>query len=51
MSDKINVAVLGLGNMGSTHVRVAKESPCVGKIYGYAIILEQTTEGKNEQNI
>lgn len=32
---KIDVAVLGLGGMGSTHVRAAKASPYVNKIYGY----------------
>jgi len=32
---KINVAVLGLGEMGATHVNAAKESPFVEKIIGY----------------
>lgn len=32
---KINVAVLGLGVMGETHVNAAKESPFVEKIIGY----------------
>jgi predicted dehydrogenase len=32
---KFDVAVLGLGGMGGTHVVAAKESPYVGKIYGY----------------
>lgn len=31
----IDVAVLGLGGMGGTHVRAAKASPFVRKIYGY----------------
>lgn len=33
--NKIDVAVLGLGGMGSTHVGAAKDSPYVDKIYGY----------------
>ena len=33
--EKINIAVLGLGGMGGTHVGAAKESPYVDKIYGY----------------
>lgn len=33
--NKINVAVLGLGEMGATHVKAAKESPFVDKIIGY----------------
>ncbi len=32
---KIDVAVLGLGQMGETHVKAARESPYVGKIYGH----------------
>ena len=32
---KMNVAVLGLGGMGGTHVGAAKKSPYVDKIYGY----------------
>ena len=32
---KINVAILGLGVMGETHVNAAKESPFVEKITGY----------------
>lgn len=33
--EKINAAVLGLGGMGATHVEAAKDSPYVGKVYGY----------------
>jgi predicted dehydrogenase len=33
--EKIDAAVLGLGGMGATHVGAAKESPYIGKIYGY----------------
>lgn len=32
---QIDVAVLGLGGMGGTHIRAAKASPNVNKIYGY----------------
>jgi len=32
---KMDVAILGLGGMGGTHVEAAKESPHVGTIYGY----------------
>lgn len=35
MKNKIDVAVLGLGGMGGTHVAAAKASPYVRKIYGY----------------
>lgn len=33
--NKINVAVLGLGNMGATHVNAAKSSVFIDKIIGY----------------
>lgn len=33
--NRINVAVLGLGEMGATHVEAAKASPFVDKIIGY----------------
>lgn len=35
MESKIDVAVLGLGGMGGTHVGAAKASPYVRNIYGY----------------
>ncbi|MCF6174884.1 MAG: Gfo/Idh/MocA family oxidoreductase [Victivallaceae bacterium] len=35
MKNKIDVAVLGIGRMGITHVEAAKASPYVNKIYGY----------------
>ena len=35
MNNEIDVAVIGLGGMGGTHVEAVKESPYVGKIYGY----------------
>ncbi len=35
MKPQIDVAVLGLGAMGGTHVGAAKESPYVNHIYGY----------------
>ena len=34
-NEKLDVAVLGLGSMGGTHVEAAKESSYVNKIYGY----------------
>lgn len=34
-TEKFDVAVLGLGGMGGTHVEAAKKSPFVNKIYGY----------------
>ena len=34
MSNKIDVAVLGLEGMDKTHVGAAKASPCVEHIYG-----------------
>ncbi len=33
--NKFDVAVIGLGGMGGTHVGAAKASPHVGKIYGF----------------
>lgn len=33
--NKFDVAVLGIGQMGATHVGAAKASPCVKNIYGY----------------
>ena len=33
--EKFDVAVLGLGGMGKTHVGAAKSSPHVNRIYGY----------------
>jgi len=35
MKNKIDVAVLGLGSMGATHVGAAKVSPYVNRIIGY----------------
>jgi predicted dehydrogenase len=35
MKKKIDVAILGLGAMGETHVKAAKASPYVRNIYGY----------------
>ena len=35
MKKMIDVAILGLGGMGETHVKAAKESPYVKDIYGY----------------
>ncbi|MDD2479902.1 MAG: Gfo/Idh/MocA family oxidoreductase [Victivallaceae bacterium] len=43
MKPQIDVAVLGLGGMGGTHVGAAKESPYVRDIYGY----EPETERRN----
>ncbi|MBO4631627.1 MAG: Gfo/Idh/MocA family oxidoreductase [Lentisphaeria bacterium] len=33
--NKIDVAVLGLGGMGATHVKAAKDSPWTENVYGY----------------
>ena len=35
MKNKISVAILGLGNMGGTHVSAAKASPYIDDIIGY----------------
>lgn len=43
MRPQIDVAVLGLGGMGKTHVGAAKESPYIRNIYGY----EPETERRN----
>ncbi len=34
-SEKIAVAILGLGQMGATHVKAAQASPYVAEVYGY----------------
>ena len=41
--NKIDVAILGLGGMGSTHVGAAKDSPYIDKIYGYEPDAERAT--------
>lgn len=35
MNPRIDVAVLGLGGMGATHVKAAQESPWVRNVFGY----------------
>jgi len=35
MADKIDVAVIGLGGMGNTHLAAAFASPFAGRVYGY----------------
>ena len=35
--EKINIAVLGLGGMGKTHIEAAKESPYAGESAGMNI--------------
>ena len=49
--DKIDVAVLGLGGMGGTHVGAAKDSPYVNKIYGYEPDPERRTARAQELGI
>ena len=41
-TEKFDVAVLGLGGMGGTHVGAAKASPYINKIYGYEPDAERT---------
>lgn len=49
--DKIDVAVLGLGGMGGTHVGAAKDSPYVNKVYGYEPDPERRTARAQELGI
>ncbi len=49
--EKINAAVLGLGGMGKTHVEAAKESPYVGKGYGYEPDPERRAQRAKELGI
>ncbi len=49
--NKINIAVLGLGEMGTTHVNAAKESPFVEKIIGYEPDARRATLSGKELNI
>ncbi|MDD5600003.1 MAG: Gfo/Idh/MocA family oxidoreductase [Victivallaceae bacterium] len=48
---KINVAVLGLGKMGNTHVKAAKASPFIDKIIGYEPTAELALERGREMKI
>lgn len=48
---KIDVAVLGLGQMGGTHVKAAQESPYVEKIYGYEPTLERLQTRSTELGV
>lgn len=41
---QIDIAVLGMGKMGETHVRAAQASPYVHKIYGYEPDKERAAE-------
>ncbi len=49
--EKINVAVLGLGGMGGTHVKAAQESPYVNKVYGYEPAPERLRERSAELGV
>ena len=49
--EKIGVAVLGLGGMGSTHVGAAKESPYVSRVYGFEPEKERRIARANELGI
>lgn len=49
--NKINVAVLGLGEMGETHVKAAQESPYVDKIIGYEPDVDRALLRGRELNI
>ena len=42
--EQIDIAVLGIGKMGATHVEAAKASPYVRKIYGYEPDAARATE-------
>ncbi len=49
--NKIDVAVIGLGGMGKTHVEAAKESPFANKVYGCDITPEVTKAKAGELGI
>ncbi len=49
--NKIKVAVLGLGNMGATHVKAAQDSPCVASIIGYEPDREKAQQRGKELGI
>jgi predicted dehydrogenase len=49
--NKIDVAILGLGGMGQTHVKAAKDSPYVNKIYGYEPKLDRAMSRGKELGI
>ena len=49
--EKFDVAVLGLGGMGKTHVGAAKSSPHVNKIYGYEPDPERRAQRASELGI
>lgn len=51
MDQKINLAVLGLGEMGETHVKAAQASPYVDKIIGYEPEKSKAVKRGNELNI
>lgn len=51
MNEKIDVAVLGLGGMGGTHVNAAKDAPFVDKIIGYEPDPERTALRGKELDI
>lgn len=49
--NKIDVAVLGLGGMGTTHVNAAKASPYVDKVYGYEPDQAMLAQKSKELNV
>lgn len=49
--EKINVAVLGIGGMGMTHVQAAKDSPWVNRIVGYEPTEEKARALGDKQGI
>ncbi|MCF6174874.1 MAG: hypothetical protein L3J71_03820 [Victivallaceae bacterium] len=50
--EQIDIAVLGIGKMGATHVSAAKASPYVRKIYGYEnLATQRATERGRELGI
>ncbi len=51
MKPQIDVAVLGLGGMGGTHVEAARCSPYVNKIYGYEPDADYRIRRADELNI
>ena len=51
MSSKIDVAVLGLGGMGKTHVGAAKASPYVERIYGVDATPELTARNATKLEV
>jgi predicted dehydrogenase len=48
---KIDVAVLGLGEMGATHVKAAKDSPLIQRVLGYEPVAARAIQRGKELSV